>query len=96
MTIDYTIDYAIHYIFARASLTAAIKAAMPAGMLKAKITAVGAVPQSGSPEDSSNIEPTAAIAVKQAIAKYAPLLGVTNFSPNELINKLINLFSSHP
>ena len=67
------------YILARASLTAAIKARIPAGMLSARITAVGAVPQSGSPEDSSNIEPTAAIAVKQAMPKYAPLLGVKDF-----------------
>lgn len=63
-------------MFALASLTAAIKAMTPAGMLKAKMMAVGAVPQSGLPEESSNMEPTAAIAVKQAIPKYAPLLGV--------------------
>ncbi len=64
------------YMFALASLTAAMKAMTPAGMLKAKMIAVGAVPQSGLPEESSNMEPTAAIAVKQAIPKYAPLLGV--------------------
>jgi hypothetical protein len=69
------------YMLARASLTAAMKAVIPAGMLKAKMTAVGAVPQSGSPDVSSKIEPTAAIAVKQAIPRYAPLLGVTDFSP---------------
>jgi len=77
-------------MLARASLTAAKNAVMPAGMLRAKMTAVGAVPQSGSPEDSSNIEPTAAIAVKQAIPKYAPLLGVTDFSPMLLKNALLN------
>jgi hypothetical protein len=35
------------------------------------------VPQSGVPEDSSKIEPTAAIAATQEPAKNSPLLGVT-------------------
>ena len=33
-------------------------------------------PSSGSPEDSSKIEPTAAIAAMQDIPKNRPLLGV--------------------
>jgi hypothetical protein len=65
-TKKYEMDYSI---LARASLTAAIKATTPDGMLRANMTAVGATPQSGSPEDSSNMQPTAAIALRQAIAK---------------------------
>ncbi len=68
-----------NYMLARASLTASMNDRMPAGMLSAKMTAVGAVPQSGSPDESSNIEPTAAIAVKQATPNNAPLFGVTDF-----------------
>lgn len=56
-------------MLARASLTAAIKERTVAGMLIASVTAVGTVPQFGSPEDSSNMEPTAAIAARQAIPK---------------------------
>ncbi len=82
------------YILARASLTAALKARMPAGILRARMTAVGAVPQSGSPDESSNIEPTAAIAVRQAIPRNAPLFGVTKiFSRLCIVSESLELFS---
>ncbi len=38
---------------------------------------VGPVPQSGLPEESSKIEPTAAMAATQEPAKKTPLFGVT-------------------
>jgi hypothetical protein len=43
----------------------------------AKIARVVDTPKSGSPEDNSNIEPTAAIAAIEHKPKNAPLFGVT-------------------
>jgi len=45
-------------------------------MLTAKIVPVISPPNSGSPEASSKMEPTAAIAAMQDTAKNNPLLGV--------------------
>ncbi|NET72141.1 MAG: hypothetical protein F6K62_14750 [Sphaerospermopsis sp. SIO1G2] len=45
-------------------------------MLKANMMLVVWTPKSGSPELSSNTEPTAAIAVTQQIPKNRPLFGV--------------------
>ena len=50
---------------------------MVIGMLSAKIVAVTGVPNWGVPDESSKMEPTAAIAATQEIAKNAPLFGVT-------------------
>lgn len=55
-----------------------MKQKIPRGMLLAKIIPVVRVPSSGSPEDNSKIEPTAAIAAMQEPANKAPLLGVTD------------------
>lgn len=44
-----------------------------------KIAVVTELPNSGVPELSSNIDPTAAIAVIQAPNKNTPLFGVTIF-----------------
>lgn len=57
-------------------------------MLSAKIMVVSSPPNSGSPEDSSKIEPTAAIAAMQDRAKNNPLLGV-----NILIIQLTVLYT---
>lgn len=46
------------------------------GMLRAKISVVVVLPSSGCPEESSNTEPTAAIAVIQHKTKQIPLFGV--------------------
>jgi hypothetical protein len=49
------------------------------GMLIAKIIAVFMLPRSGSPEASSNIEPTAAIAATHEPPRNKPLIGVIIF-----------------
>jgi hypothetical protein len=73
------------YWLDRASCTAAQKSHPPRGMLIARIMPVIRDPNSGSPEDSSKIEPTAAIAETQDAPKNKPLFGVimvvTDFSP---------------
>jgi hypothetical protein len=45
-------------------------------MLAARIIPVVSVPNCGFPEDSSKIEPTAAIAATQELIKNRPLFGV--------------------
>jgi hypothetical protein len=63
-------------MLALASLTATIKNKPVKGILNPKVIKVAGTPQSGCPELSSNIEPTAAIAVIQAPPKNKPLFGV--------------------
>lgn len=53
------------------------KLAIVTGILKPRMVPVVTVPNSGSPDVSSNTQPTAAIAATQAIAKNKPLLGVS-------------------
>lgn len=73
------------YWLDRASWTAAQKSHPPRGMLIARIMPVIGDPNWGVPEDSSKIEPTAAIAETQDAPKNKPLFGViivvTDFSP---------------
>jgi hypothetical protein len=66
-----------YFWFARASRTAAIKKMTTKGMVAARIILVIELPNSGFPEESSNTEPTAAIAEIQEPAKNTPLFGVT-------------------
>lgn len=66
-------------MLARASLTAAKKNKAVSGMLIPKIIAVFCIPKSGCPDESSNIEPTAAIAAMQEPSKNKPLIGVIVF-----------------
>lgn len=68
-----------YFILARASRTAAKKNKAVSGMLIPRIIAVFCVPKSGCPEDSSKIEPTAAIAAIQEPSKNKPLIGVIVF-----------------
>lgn len=56
-------------------------------MLAANIIAVTDTPSSGVPEESSKIEPTAAIAVIQEPIKNKPLFGVIYFRPHEWIDQ---------
>jgi len=63
-------------MLALASLTAATKNNPVRGILKIKVIAVAVTPQSGCPELSSKIEPTAAIAVTQDPPRNKPLFGV--------------------
>jgi hypothetical protein len=50
---------------------------MVKGMLSARITLVGKDPNWGVPDESSKIEPTAAIAAIDDTPSNKPLLGVT-------------------
>ena len=75
------------------SCTAIQKRIAVTGILIAKISVVVVLPNSGCPEESSNTEPTAAIALTQHISKHIPLfivIGVTlsNF-PEFIINYLL-------
>ena len=70
------------FIFALVSLTARINNKMVAGILKAKIIPVVMVPNSGLPDDNSNIEPTPAMAAIHDPNKNTPLFGVTVFTPD--------------
>jgi len=63
-----------------ASFTAATKNNPVSGILIARIIAVTWLPKSGSPEESSKIEPTAAIAAIHEQARNKPLLGVIVFT----------------
>jgi hypothetical protein len=60
----------------RASATADRKQMTQTGALSAKIIPVVVVPKSGVPDESSNTQPTAAIAATQEPARKMPLLGV--------------------
>jgi hypothetical protein len=51
-------------------------------MLAARIAPVVTIPKSGCPEDSSNTQPTAAIAATQEPASKTPLFGVTYTLPS--------------
>lgn len=66
-----------YFWFALASQTAIKKKMTTKGMLTPKIIPVVKFPSSGLPEDSSNTEPTAAIAATQDPARNTPLFGVT-------------------
>jgi hypothetical protein len=70
-----------HFILALVSLTATIKNNTVKGILTVKMTPVVMVPNSGFPDDNSNTEPTAAIAVIHDPNNNTPLLGVTVFTP---------------
>jgi hypothetical protein len=54
---------------------------MVRGMDSTRMTLVVACPNSGNPELSSKIEPTAAIAAMEEPNKKIPLFGVTKRSP---------------
>jgi hypothetical protein len=71
-----------YFILALVSLTATTKNNTVKGILKAKMTPVVMVPNSGLPDDNSNTEPTAAIAVIHEPNNNTPLFGVTIFTPD--------------
>jgi hypothetical protein len=68
-------------MLALVSCTAAQKNNPVKGMLAARMIPVVTFPSSGIPEDSSNTEPTPAIAAIQDPNKYTPLFGVILVTP---------------
>lgn len=64
-------------MLALVSCTAIQKKIAVRGILPNKIAVVVVLPNSGCPDDSSNTQPTAAIADTQESSKRIPLLGVT-------------------
>ncbi|VEP12314.1 conserved hypothetical protein [Hyella patelloides LEGE 07179] len=64
------------------SCTAIQKRIIVTGMLIAKIRVVVVLPNSGCPEESSNTEPTAAIALMQHNARQMPLFTVIGVTLN--------------
>jgi hypothetical protein len=67
-------------MLARVSCTAAQNNRAVRGILAKSMAVVTVEPNSGSPEDNSKTQPTAAIAVMQEINKKTPLFGVTTAS----------------
>jgi hypothetical protein len=67
-------------MLARVSCTAAQNNRAVRGILAKSMAVVTVEPNSGSPEDNSKTQPTAAIAVIQEINKKTPLFGVTTAS----------------
>lgn len=70
-------------MLALVSCTAIQKKMAVRGILPNKIAVVVVLPNSGCPDDSSNTQPTAAIAATQERSKRIPLLGVTENQPPE-------------